>query len=155
MYILHETVAGNDPRLHPAMQVFGTYWHYTVTYIPDDVAGSVYYDWLKPEVISEDVAKAYKFTGASNNELTVKKSASNWEELATASGESLSGHGEKFIYELTTKDRANCVSFLKAMIKNYVTNRVEDADKRNSILQLLTTVRSIDECRAILLQNLA
>jgi hypothetical protein len=145
MYIVHETVAGDDPRLHPSMQMFGSFWHYTIRYIPDNE--NVYIDWLKGAVISEDVAKAHKFTSAVNGELTVKKNTSNWDELLHASSENM--NGPKAIYELTVRDHDNCVAFLKATFGIFIKTRVLDATDSQRLTEMVQTATTIEQLKRI------
>ena len=144
MYILHETIAGNDPRLHASMKLFGSYWHYTIHYIPE--GENVFVDWLKGEQISEQVAKAYKFTGSVNGELSIKTNTTTWEEIAAASSET--APGPKHIYELSMDDNNNCIILMKTIIKNYAKNRlksdlISQADSANTIDQLKSIIRGI------------
>ena len=144
MYILHETIAGNDPRLHASMKLFGNYWHYTIHYIPE--GENVFVDWLKGEQISEQVAKAHKFTGAVNGELSIKTNTTTWEEIAQASSETATG--PKHIYELSMDDNNNCIILMKTIIKNYAKNRlksdlISQADAATTIDQLKSIIRGI------------
>lgn len=148
MYIIHETVAGNDPRLHPKMTRYANYWHYTIHIVPDNE--NIYVDWLNGEVISEKVAKAYKFCSSKNGEMSVRKSTTIYEEIESASSEADLGLGPKIIYELTLEDQQNAVELLRVIIKNFAKNRIQDPAKRQAAIDAANQATTVDQCNSVL-----
>jgi hypothetical protein len=150
MYIIHETVAGDDPRLHPSMKLFGSWWHYTIRHVPDNE--NIYVDWLNGVVVTEEIAKAHKFCSAVNGELTVKRNTTNWDDLLHASNEN--ADGPKAIYELTVRDNENCINFLRATLGVFIQNRVADYTEKQRLTQLIQEANSIDQLKRIQAENM-
>ena len=69
IYIIHETIAGDDPRWQPGMELIGDFWNYSVSTAPD----GTFVDWLHGKVVGEFVAKSYKFVTARDGEIPVAK----------------------------------------------------------------------------------
>jgi hypothetical protein len=149
MYIIHETVAGNDPRLLPSMELVGGYWSYTIRRVPDDLP-STYIDWLKAEVISESVARAYKFCGAKDNEITVRKSTKVYEEIASASSEADMSQGPKIYYYLTGEDVVNTTSLLKTIMLNHTNNHLKNQEVKPQLVKLINACNTIEDAHRVL-----
>jgi hypothetical protein len=144
MYIIHETVAGNDPRLLPSMEIAGGYWIYTIRRVPDDLP-SAYIDWLKAEVITESVARAYKFCGAKDNEITVRKTTTVYEEIASASSEADMSQGPKMYYYLTGEDVVNTTNLLKVIMLNHTNNHLKNQEVKPHLVKLINSCKTIED----------
>lgn len=142
-------MAGNDPRLHPAMTTIGNYWFYTIQQLPDDVPAT-YIDWLKADVVSEGVAKSYKFCGAKDNEMTVRKSTSVYEEIASASSEADISAGLKIYYYLTGEDVANTTALLKTIMINYTKNHLKNIEVKEQLISLINAGKTIEDAHWLL-----
>jgi len=148
MYIVHEAIPSNDPRWHPEMIRVGSFWQYLITEVPD--GKNIYTDWLNGEVVTRDVARAYKFTGSRNNEMSIRRQTDIWEEIEAASSETVMGTGPKAIYELTVNDVNNTVQLMRTVIKNHAKNRIADAAKRNAAIAAADAATTIAQCDTVL-----
>jgi hypothetical protein len=115
MYIIYESLPGDDPRLDPRMEYFASEWHYTIAYINDIHRGDIKLDWLPHEELTDDQALAWKFTNAVDGEISVMQSVSNPKDLIlpTSFGDN---DYEKVQYKLTSVDEANAVGLLKKVM---------------------------------------
>ena len=141
-YIIHETIPGDDPRLDPRMEHVGEFWHYTVIKFPS--GSDVIHQWLHGAEISEDVAKAYKFTSAHQNEISVRKSTSIYDEIADGSGDTEGSDGAKIYYRLNANDIKNTLDFFKTVMKLHLKNH---ADANSANVQTLN--RMIDQVDSV------
>lgn len=128
MFILYETIAGNDPRQDPRIKNIGKFWHYDIGLIAPEDEGTTPYEWLKGTVITERLAYANKFAAAVDGEVTlVSKNFKSYDEIVFATNASTM-NAETYvreIYFLTDEDKQNARDFiaecLKLQVKNYIT----------------------------------
>jgi len=118
MYIISETLGGNDPRLLPEMERLYSNWLYTSYYIPEESRGKVNLSSYDAEEVSESVAKAGKF-GIARYEsgkfkVGLRTGTSAHEDVFM---ESTEADGEKTYYFLTAEEDANTCEFLKTEMR--------------------------------------
>lgn len=132
MFIVSETLAGNDPKLLPEMVRYYTWWLYTVYEIPEGTAFNVAdYD---AEIVSENVAKSAKFANAKPQDgiwkIGLRTGTLAHEEVFMSSTEA---DGEKTYYTLTDEDQNNARDFMKSAMRVHVnkhfTKVLTEADK--------------------------
>lgn len=137
MYIVFETIAGNDPRLDPRMRIFGKYWHYSIAYIAPEHESDVYLKWLNHEVISEKVAKSDKLASSVDGEISLLISNfGTYEEILAPTSYSNNGY-KKQIYYLTDEDNKNCTELLKAIAKLHIMHRLAEGNEPGTREKLL------------------
>lgn len=146
MYIIHETIAGDDPRFDSRAEVIGHYWHFTIRKILD---ASVYTGWIPHEVIDENVAKSHKLTGSYKGEISLPSKATNYEEFRQASGENV-GTSRKFIYKLTSTDINNVVKLMQASMRIFAKNHIEDKSVVSKLIDLVNSAKTIEQCEQLL-----
>ncbi len=147
-YIIHETVAGDDPRLHPLMERMGEFWCYSVIKFPSN-NNDIVHSWLHGQEVTESVAKAYKFTSAHENEISVRKSTNIYDEIFDGSGDTEELDETKVYYRLTEADKINCVEFYKTIMRIHLKNHTESNSKSaaglNAAINKLTTINQTQE----------
>lgn len=149
-YIIHESVAGNDPRLHPKMERMGEFWHYNVIKFPSNDPDIVY-SWLHGEEVTESVAKAYKFTSAHENEISVRKSTNVYEEIFDGSGDTEDLDETKVYYRLTPADKNNAVEFFKTVMRIHVKNWTDSSSKYSqTLLRMINDVQTITQAQDLM-----
>jgi hypothetical protein len=143
MYIVFETLASNDPRLDPKMNIFGKYWHYSIAFIAPEHEESVYLKWMPHEVISEKVAKSDKLASSIDGEiaLLVKNFGTYEEIIAPTSGGD--NNYRKQLYYLTPEDDKNCTDLLKAIAKIHILTKLSADNEPNVKERLLTMVSQL------------
>ena len=148
MYIIYETVAGNDPRLTPELTFVASVWHYTISYIAPEDEPEVYIKWLKPTEVSKDVAASYKFVAATNGEISLRVAVDINGDGFIDQIELASSQAEKIPYFLSATDEANTVELLKAIMKNYVNKHVFDSKYR--LLEIIDSAVSLSETQMVM-----
>jgi hypothetical protein len=136
MYIIHETLASNDPRIHPKSSIVGDYWHFTIRYIPPNKG--IFIDWLPHEKISEEAAYACKLAGAYKGVVSLAKQVTKVKDIVGSSGDV---EWKKYIYVLTKTDKANVVLLIKAAMRLYAQAHLQD---QKSLKKLINEVNSVD-----------
>jgi hypothetical protein len=145
MYIIHETLASNDPRIHPDTVVIDHYWHFTTRYIPPNKG--IYIDWMPHEKISEDVAKSCKLTGAYKGVVSVSKPVTKASDIQGSSGDV---EWKKYIYTLTKKDKENAVLLMKAAMRLYAQKYLTDQKTLKRLINEVNTADTIEKCQLVL-----
>jgi hypothetical protein len=124
MYIAHEQIASNDPRLDDRIVEIGKWWMYQIVYVDTQAHPDIRTDWLNGVELPENVAKAHIFAASVDGELTVLKKVFNdtTEIILPSSG----GNQEYFkeMYDLTETDKANARDFIKTILKLHVKNHL-------------------------------
>lgn len=120
MYILFKAVSERQLGI---VQTIGRQLLYTVGFIPDTHSDIADFAHLKPKVITEDVALAWKFFGAYRNYISVKAGTAQNEQLQLLN--SSEPTGEKAKYYLTEADQANTTAFMKELML-YMLDEVYD-----------------------------
>ena len=128
MYIIFETVASNDPRLDPRMNVFGKFWHYSVAYIAEEHEASVVTEWLKGAVVPKKVAQSDKFATACNNELSVVRADFGTYDELTSPTSSGDNNYRKQTYFLNEENISTTTEFLKQVMKLQIRNHLKEAE---------------------------
>jgi hypothetical protein len=142
MYIAYETLPGNDPRVDRDYKILDAYWHYTIAEVPD----GKYLEWLNHVVITKEEAKSSFFTGAYNNEITIKKPPKGVKDPVEFVGYSLleEEEGDKQVYHLTANDKKNCTSLMKKILCNYVENHTSSIKEIGALKKIIMEANSID-----------
>ena len=141
MYIIHESLAGDDPRKHPEMVVVGDYWHFTISYIPPNKG--IFIDWLPHEKLSEDVAKSFPLTNAYKGVVSLSKPFTKKEDIVTASGDV---EWKKYIYKLTVKDKENVVLLIKAAMRLFAKAHLADDKTLKKLIKEIGTINTMEDC---------
>ena len=149
IYIIHEAVPGNDPRLDPQMEMLGDFWHYQIHKFPANQ--DIVWKWFHGEQVTENVAKAYKFTSAHENEISVRKSTNIYEELADGSGDTEDLDETKIYYRLTSVDQQNCVEFFKTVMRIHIKNHTEKNSKTaQALLKMVDQLTTVTACQELM-----
>jgi len=144
MYIIHETLADNDPRLDSRTRAIGDYWHFTIRQILDS---SVYIDWLDYIEISESVAKSHKIVNSYKGIISLSEPASNLDEVSKASADT---EYKKYIYELTDEDKKNVMILMKSAMKLFAESHLINKDALSRLLREIEYADSIERCEYVL-----
>lgn len=140
MYIVYESISNTDPRYDPKIQEIGKFWHYTVAYIAPEDQPNVIISWLKPEELTEEVAKANKFAAANNGELTVvNASATNYEDIVSPTSGGNNNY-KKQIYFLTPQNKTAATAFMKKVLKMYTISHLTGSRGQEINLELKTNL---------------
>jgi hypothetical protein len=148
MYIAFETLPGNDPRLDRDYKILDNWWHYTIAEVPD----GKYLEWLNHVVLTKEEANASFFTGATNNEITIKKPPKGSKGKTDFIGYSLleEEQGDKQIYYLTETDKKNCTSLMKKILCNYTEVHTTNIKEIGALKKLINSATAIDTLKKYL-----
>ena len=145
MYIIHETLPSNDPRINEKTSVFGHYWHFTIRYIPDNE--NIYLDWINHEVLSEEVANSYKISGSYKGTVSVSRPVNNINDVVSSSGDV---EYKKYIYTLTEADKENVVKLMKSAMKLYSKNHLTDQEVFEKLMNKIDSALTIEDCNRVM-----
>ena len=112
MYILFKAV--NAQQLG-AVQIVGRILQYTVGFLPDTHTDIIDFAHLNPRVIDEDVALAWKFFGAYNENISVRADTLQNAQLQVVS--STEANGDKVKYYFTDADKTNTTAFMREIMR--------------------------------------
>jgi hypothetical protein len=150
MYIVFETIASNDPRLDPKMNIFGKYWHYSIAYIAPEHEADVYLKWLSYEVISEKVAKSDKLAYSIDGEIALLvRNFGTYDEIIAPTSRGDNNY-QKQLYYLTDDDDKNCTELLKAIAKLHILNRLStdnDVGVKEKLLEKSMKLKTLNEAQ--------
>jgi hypothetical protein len=150
MYITYESVASNDPRVVPEIKFIGTFWHYTISYIDPVDESEVFIKWLKPTVLSQDVAKSYKFVGATDGEISLRTAVDlNGDGIIDAI-ETASAQGTKIPYFLTEDDEKNTCDLMKSVMKNYIDKNSTDTAVTTRLYEIIDAASNLTETQMVM-----
>lgn len=156
MYIISETLAGNDPRYHIAMERIYSHWIYTSYYIPEEIRSSVKTDNIVMVEVNENVARAVKFGNVNAGKIGIRTGSLAYEEVF---GESTEPDGEKTYYYINETDEANVIQALKAEMTLYLNNHFsklsEDeysrfSNKKQTIESEISACNTLVECQKLM-----
>jgi hypothetical protein len=150
MYIIYESVASNDPRVVPEIEYVGSVWHYTIAYIAPANEEDVFTKWLKPSVVSQDVAKAYKLVGATNGEISLRVAIDLNGDGIIDEIEQASAQGEKIPYFLTEADDQNTCELLKTVMKNYIDKNSTDSAVTTRLYEIIDSAENLDQTHMVM-----
>ena len=143
MYIMFETIAGNDPRRDPKLIHLNQFWHLTIGYIAPENEADVYTKWLNGEVISKDVAEAAVFCTAHHGEMSVladeKGNIANNKIIPTSYGDP---HYKKATYFLTDEDKKNAIECMKAAMRIFTNNHCPDESQKTMMIEKINSIDS-------------
>lgn len=145
VYIIHQTIANDDPRLHPDAVVVGDYWHFTIRYIPPEK--DIYIDWLNYLELPEGAAKSSVLTNNYKGVVSLVKPVDKVDDIVTASGDV---EWEKHVYRLTEEDKQNVTMLIKTAMRLYATENLTDNKKLKKLLQKVNACTNQEECENIL-----
>ena len=117
MYIISETLAGNDPRFHPDMERIHSHWLYTSYYVPDSAVSSLILDEREMIAVSENVARSLKFGNVNNGRIGLRTGTLAHEEVFGGSSEP---DGEKTYHYINETEEQAVVEALKAEMTLYL-----------------------------------
>ena len=139
-YIMFETVAGNDPRLVPEIEMIGNDWHFTFA----KVNGTPVIDWLNATTITKEMFDARNFTNALDGEVGIMRSVTDPADIIqpTSFGDN---DYEKVAYRLNSIDESNTVALLKAQMLNWAENNFDDDSGRIQIRAQVPGLRTLKE----------
>jgi hypothetical protein len=150
MYIVFETIASNDPRLDPKMNIFGKYWHYSIAYIAPEHEADVYLKWLNYEVVSEKVAKSDKLASSIDGEIALLvKNFGTYEEIISPTSKGDNNY-RKQLYYLTEEDDKNCTELLKAVAKLHILHELSDDNEigvKEKLLEKSMRLKTLNEAQ--------
>lgn len=144
MYIIHETLSDNDPRIDPTTSAVGDYWHFTIRHVPDS---SVYLDWLSYEILPEEVAKTHRIVNSYKGVISIAAPASSVDEIVHASADT---EYKKYIYELTDKDKKNVIELMKAAMRLFAREHLQNRDVLDRLLREVELADTIERCEYVL-----
>lgn len=151
MYIIYESVAGNDPRVTEEFKIIDQFWHYTIAYIAPEDESEVFTKWLKPVEVTEAVAKSYKFADAHEGELSLRRPVDANGDGYIDEIEAASDQTEKYIHTVSASEEANCVALLKAIMTNYLQNHNEgDTDLVTNLQAKIDAVSTLTEAQMLM-----
>lgn len=150
MYITYETVASNDPRITTEIKYVGSFWHYTIAFIDPAVEDEVYTKWLKPVVVSEAVAKSFKFVGALEGEISLRVPVDLNGDGYIDEIEMASEQTEKIAYFLTDDDKANTIALIRAVGKNYLENHSKNQDTIAALSAQLDACTTLEDIQMLM-----
>lgn len=117
MYIISETLAGNDPRFHIEMERIFSHWIYTSYYVPDVAKSSVILDNLEMAEVTEEVARSLKFGNVNEGKIGLRSGTLAHDEAFQESTEVSEG---KTYYFINENDESNVVTALKTEMSLYL-----------------------------------
>lgn len=141
MYIIFESIPGNDPRLDSRMNYFGDFWHYSIYEVPEIPDDPIYVKWLDHLVISREVADSYKLTASTGGELSTAGPA---KKLSEAEGASDTG-GSKWIYQLSLEDHKNTIELMKSASILHIKKYLKNKEVETSLIQEMNKCVSVDQ----------
>lgn len=154
MYIVFETISGNDPRLDTRMNIFGKYWHYSIAYIAPEHESDVYLKWLPHEVITEKVAKSDKLASSVDGEIALlMKNFGTYDEILSPTSYANNGY-KKQLYYLTDDDIKNCTELLKAIAKLQILNKLAEDNEpgvKEFLLEKASKLTTLNEAQIFFL----
>lgn len=146
MYIVCETLAGNDPRFLPDMERIYSHWIYTTYYIPRTIDLHDYEALEVPEV----VARAQKFANTNKGKISLRTGTLAHEEVYR---ESTEPDGEKTYYYITPEDEKSTVELLKVEMQLFLRTHYKKVvgDKNYSKYQnkRIQIQKEIEDCKTI------
>ena len=141
MYIINETLASDDPRVHPEIVKIGDYWHFTISYIPPNKG--IFIDWLPHEKLSEDVAYSYPLTNAYKGVVSLTKPYTTKKDIVTASGDV---EWKKHIYKLTAKDNEDVVALIKSAMRLYAKAHIISQKTLKKLIKEINNANTMEKC---------
>lgn len=141
MYIIHETLSSDDPRVHPEIVTIGDYWHFTISYVPPNKG--IFLDWLPHEKLSEEVARSFPLTNAYKGVVSLSKPYTNKSEIVTASGDV---EWKKHIYKLTAKDKQDVVLLIKAAMRLFSKTHLTNEKTLTKLLKEISSLNTMEDC---------
>lgn len=112
MYILFKAISSDKLGI---VQTVGRILHLTVGFIPDTHVDIIDYAHLKPVILDEQVALAWKFFSLNREYINVRPGTLQNDQLQIA--ESAETADQKVRYYLTDQDKVNATEFMKAVMR--------------------------------------
>lgn len=161
MYIVLETLAGNDPRLVPQLEIMSQYkyWSFEVAFIDPAYETTVDLSTIIHKVVPEHVARACKFASADHSDrLGIVQGSQIHEEMMHATLE----HHEskpKVYYQMTEQDINDALEFYKVVLSLALEIHYRDlpvdqadsnADTKLSLQNEIDAITSVEQAREIM-----
>lgn len=144
MYIVFEAIASNDPRMHPEMVRLIDFLNYTIYDIPENIVSELDIEGLNAELLSENVGRASLFFGAVEGKVQVK--ANTTQSNILLDNESGKPQEKKVYYAISEQEEADCVTFIKTVLKNMAEKYIQSSKQRKMYIAELENCTTIDEC---------
>lgn len=119
MYIICETLAGNDPRYTSDLERIYSHWIYTAYYSPTDLDLALY-DAVE---VSESVARSMKFGNVNKGKIGLRTGSLAHEEVF---GNSTEADGVKTYYYINESEEAETVELLKIEMQLHLNKHYRD-----------------------------
>jgi hypothetical protein len=156
MYIISETLAGNDPRFHIDIERIYSHWLYTSYYVPDSAISSIGLDNKEIVEVDESVARAVKFGNVNAGKIGIRTGTLAHEEVF---GESTEPDGQKTYYYINETDEANVVQALKTEMSLYLNKHFSKLssdeysiffNKKQTIENEISACNTLVECQKLM-----
>lgn len=122
MYIVCETIAGNDPRYTDTLERIYSHWIYTSYYNPTPVDLDQY-DAIE---VTESVARSMKFANVNKGKIGLRTGSLAHDEVF---GNSTEADGTKTYYYINEGEETETVELLKVEMKLYLRKHYRDIVK--------------------------
>lgn len=122
MYIVCETIAGNDPRYIDTLERIYSHWIYTAYYNPTPI-NLDQYDAIE---VSESVARSMKFANVNKGKIGLRTGSLAHEEVF---GNSTEADGTKTYYYIDEGEEAETVELLKVEMRLFLRKHYRDVVK--------------------------
>lgn len=147
MYILFKATSSDKLGI---VQTVGRILHLTVGFIPNTHVDIIEYAHLKPIILDEKVALAWKFFSLNREYINVRAGTLQNDQLQIA--ESAEAADQKVRYYLTDEDKVNATEFMKAVMRllldDVYDKRLMQANLEVSGLESSTWKQQEQEARA-------
>lgn len=122
MYIVCETIAGNDPRYTSTLERIYSHWIYTTYYSPDPLDLDLY-DAFE---VSESVARSMKFANTNKGKIGLRAGTLAHEEVFSNSTEP---SGTKSYYYIDESEESETVELCKVEMRLFLRKHFRDVVK--------------------------
>ncbi len=122
MYIVCETIAGNDPRYIPTLERIYSHWLYTAYYNPEPLDLNLY-DAIE---VSESVARSMKFANVNKGKIGLKTGTLAHDEVFQTSTEA---DGTKTYYYINEDEESETVELCKVEMRLFLRKHYRDIVK--------------------------
>lgn len=155
MYIILESLASDDPRMVPEIEILEPYkwWIYNVAYIKPENISKVNLSEINHVVVDESTAKASRFGHADRNlKISIAENSTIYDELSICNSLEAHDYKPKYKYTLTSEDQTRLIKFWKSLAKlaleihykNNLSPELRDFNRKYK-LQILNEIESTND----------
>ena len=137
MYIVCETLAGNDPRYIPTLERIYSHWIYTAYYNPDPLDLEVY-DAIE---VPETVARSMKFANVNKGKIGLRTGTLAHDEVFSNSTEP---DGKKSYYYIDAEEEFHTVELLKVEMRLHLRKHYRDIVKEEQQVEYAQKKQTIE-----------